>query len=129
MTQTMFHGANAQHKTLKAAKCELSYPAGVWLAETHSKASNYAARHTTGAVAEVSVDTTGMADFESYIDMNGEDKCPVTTARKIKRAGYSGILFSNGDALVFKAKAITITGWTAPAANTRSMVANRCSCH
>ena len=127
---TTYHGAASIHQTLKAATCELGYPAGVWTSLNRKTASRYAERHIGGGtVATIELDAEQIFDFDQH-EMAGRE-CQVATARRIKREGYAAMQIAN-DILVFKTRkaGMRIIEWGRPDALPAGKIkANRCSCH
>ena len=111
-TLTAYHGSGQTRTTLRAKKCELGYPAGVWLTECRAQAATYARRHpgSGSAVAEVEIKTDDIFDIDDC-DFSGDDQ---SKARQAVRAGAAVVRVDGFGYLVAKTRkaGLRIKSWS-----------------
>ena len=107
-----FHGTGKELSKLTPKKCELGFPAGVWLTDSKTTARTYAERHPGGGiVATVTIDESQiMGIWELEQDCNWDS---VKAAKKAKSQGAAAIRVEGLGILVFKTKVsnLQITEW------------------
>lgn len=117
----LYHGTGSEHRRLKAAPCELGFPAGIWTTRNFAAASTYARRHPGGGV----VAEPEYAGDVWKLDEDQHDLSPLASlqqiARWVKRQGYQA-MDDGQNVLIFKTRPLRITGYTAPEPGTRTLV-------